>query len=348
VDKIRTNIRKDCLAAASEYGDIISMLSNEKISITGGTGFLGSWIAEMIIVLNTEFDANIVLDIFARDINTWQKKYPHFSSCEYINCISHDIRSPITFSSDTAFIIHAAGSPSSRVHASDPLGAVKTILGVENALQAAAKLSDLKRFVNISSCFVVGKNNKNDVGTKESDCFPIKPGALDSAYCEAKRTAETLCSIYRSSFRLPISTIRPFTFTGPYQSLQNPWAINNFMNDIINGNDIRIHGDGGAKRSYLYGSDVAFWVLTSLVRGIDGGIYNLGGSCPITHNNLANLLREISPNMVNLRHNTLFTGDRQHDNLYPDMNHTMVSLGVKESCSIEESITKTLHWFLNK
>jgi len=195
---------------------------------------------------------------------------------------------------------------------------------------------------------VVGKNNKNDVGTKESDCFPIKPGALDSAYCEAKRTAETLCSIYRSSFRLPISTIRPFTFTGPYQSLQNPWAINNFMNDIINGNDIRIHGDGGAKRSYLYGSDVAFWVLTSLVRGIDGGIYNLGGSRPITHNNLANLLREISPNMVNLRHNTLFTGDRQHDNLYPDMNHTMVSLGVKESCSTEQSITKTLHWFLNK
>lgn len=346
LDQIRASIRQDCLNATAEQGNIISKLSNKKIAITGGTGFLGSWLAEITIVLNAEFDANIVLDIFARDVDTWQKKYPHFSSCKFINCISHDIRSPIAFSSDTAFIIHAAGSPSRRLHISDPLGTVKTILGIESVLEAATKLTNIERFVNVSSCFVAGKNNNdNNEGLKESDCFPISSGALDSVYSDAKRMAETLCSVYRSNFRLPICTVRPFTFTGPYQSLQNPWAINNFINDAINGNDIRIHGDGCAKRSYLYGSDAAVWTLASLIRGKDGGIYNLGGGDPITLNNLASIVRQESPKLVKVLHNTLFSESKKGDDLYPDISHTMAVLGVKETRTIEQSIRSTIEWF---
>jgi nucleoside-diphosphate-sugar epimerase len=349
LDQFRASIYKDCLDAAANQTHVIEQLANKKVAVTGGTGFLGSWLAETIMVLNTEFDANITLDVFSRDVDKWQNKYPHFLSNKAINCISHDIRSPFAFSSNTAFIIHAAGSPSSRFHVSDPLGSIKTILGIENVLQAASKLNNLERFVNVSSCFVAGKHNHgNDNGLKESDCFPVTSGALDSVYGDAKRMAETLCSIYRSSYRLPISTVRPFAFTGPYQSLQNPWAINNFINDVVNKNDIRIHGDGGAKRSYLYGSDAAFWTLASLIRGKDGGIYNLGGSHPITHIFLANIIKKKSPNLVKVLQNTLFSEVKKGDDLYPNVDNTTSALGVKETRTIEQSIEQTLSWFLEK
>jgi hypothetical protein len=122
-----------------------------------------------------------------------EKKYTHFSSCKAINCINQDIRPSINFSSETAFIILAAGPPNSRIHASDAHGVVKTILGIENVLLAGEKLTSLERFINVSSVFVDGKNNSD--GLKESDCSPMSAGGLDSIYYDAKRMAETFCSI---------------------------------------------------------------------------------------------------------------------------------------------------------
>ena len=343
LDQMRVGIRRDCLDAAVDQSYVISQLSNKKIAITGGTGFLGSWLAEMIIVLNEEFGANVALDIFSRNVENWQKKYTYFSGCKAINCINQDVRSSINFSSDTAFIIHAAGSPSSSIHASDPLGVVKTILGIENVLLAGEKLTSLERFINVSSCFVDWKNNSD--GLKESDWSPMSAGGLDSIYYNAKRMAETFCSIYESSFRLPISTVRPFTFTGPYQSIKNPWAINNFLYDALNGNDIKIGGDGTASRSYLYGSDAAFWTLASLIKGKNGGVYNLGGGNPITHNCLASIIQDQLPNIVKVRNNTLCSQEGKVHDLFPDLRNTMAVLGVKETRTIEQAIRFTMDWF---
>ena len=60
------------------------------------------------------------------------------------------------------------------------------------------------------------------------------------------------------------------------------------------------------------------------------------------------MLRDISPNMVKIQYNTLFSECKKHDNLYPDMSHTKAALGVKETWTTEQSISKTLDWFLSK
>jgi dTDP-glucose 4,6-dehydratase len=170
-------------------------------------------------------------------------------------------------------------------------------------------------------------------------------GQLHTVYAEAKRAAENLAAVYRSQYRMPISTVRPFTFAGPYQELDRPWALNNFLRDILTGSDIRIHGDGSARRSYLYGSDAAWWTLASLVKGKDGATYNIGSPMAVTHLELVKLIGEYATPKPRVVLNTVPSKQGEQDDLFPDSTATMQGLGVNQTCSLDKTVDKTWRWF---
>ena len=60
-------VRNDCLKSASYGRESIAHLRNQSILITGGTGFVGKWLTEMVICLNEEFGFNIQLHLLARE-----------------------------------------------------------------------------------------------------------------------------------------------------------------------------------------------------------------------------------------------------------------------------------------
>jgi nucleoside-diphosphate-sugar epimerase len=336
-------IRQDCLKACEYQPDVRNSLKAKHIAVTGGTGFFGTWIAEMMCALNDVYSIGLKLDLYARDIGAWQKKYPHLANRADIRLFSQDIRSPFQFSEQTNFVVHAAGIPNNRVHASDPLRVYQTTTnGIANALDAAAKLDDLVRFINISSCLANGTPSRGD--TTEADCFAMPSAALHNVYAEAKRSAEMLSTIYRSQFRLPISTIRPFTVVGPYQQLDSPWAINSFMRDTLTGNKIRIHGDGATRRSYLYGSDVAWWTFATLIQGKDAHVYNLGSADPISHADLVEMICQQSKQQPEVIFNTLPSQAKKQDDLFPNTAYTEQLLGVKQTCKLEQAVDKTYRW----
>lgn len=343
-----SEFRGDCLLAASARGDMREQLKNQHIAVTGGTGFLGSWIAETIATMNDEYDLGISLSLYARHVTDWSKKYPHLASRSDIRMVSQDVRSPFSFDARTTYVVHAAGIPDNRVHASDPLRVHQTIIyGMNHALEAASQLSNLKRLINVSSCLVNGTPNRAGA-LKESDCFPIQAGELHTVYREAKRAAESLCSVFRSQFRLSVTTVRPFTFVGPYQELDRPWAINNFMLDAIHGESIRIHGDGSARRSYLYGSDAAWWTLAALVNGGDGQVYNLGSDRPIAHVELAKMISDLMSSKSQSVIEKPVTIQKPPDDLYPDASNIQKMLGVMQTCTLEQAINKTFRWYSGK
>ncbi|MES2299255.1 MAG: NAD(P)-dependent oxidoreductase [Pseudomonadota bacterium] len=338
-------MRLDCLAACADQAHVRAALARQHIAVTGGTGFLGTWIAEMVGALNDEYKLGITLDIYARNIGEWQRKAPHLANRLDIRAHSQDVRSPFEFARSTSHVIHAAGIPNNRVHSSDPLRVHQTTVGgLNNALDAATQLDGLRRFVNVSSCMVAGVPQRAGALT-ETDCFPIPAGALHCVYTDAKRAAESVAAIYRSQFRLPISTVRPFTLTGAYQELDRPWAINNFMRDVLTGSEIRIHGDGSARRSYLYGSDAAWWTLAALVGGVDGEVYNLGSAKPVSHLELVGLIGERVSPRPRFAVNTSPARQQQQDDLFPDISATVKRLGVAQTCSLEQTIDKTYRWF---
>ena len=340
-----TEIRQDCLQASAGQPEIRAKLGLQHLTITGGTGFLGTWIAEIITALNDEYRLGITLDLYARNVNDWIQKYPHLSKRSDIRMQVQDVRSPFEFARNTNYVVHAAGIPNNRVHSSDPLRVYQTtVAGINNALEAASQLDNLIRFVNVSSCLVSGPPNRPGPLT-ELDHFPMPIGQLHTVYAEAKRTAENLAAVYRSQFRMPISTVRPFTFAGPYQELDRPWALNNFLRDVLTGSDIRIHGDGSARRSYLYGSDAAWWMLAALVNGKDGATYNVGSPMAVTHLELVKLIGDYATPKPRVVFNTLPSKQGKQDDLFPNITATIQGLGVTQTCSLEKSVDKTWRLF---
>ena len=298
----------------------------------------------MVAALNDEYGLGIVLELYARDTHDWLQQRPHLASRLDIRLRSQDVRSPFEFSKNTSFVVHAAGIPNNRVHSSDPQRVFETtVAGIGNTLEAASKLDGLRRVINVSSCLVSGRSVEGGA-LKESDVYPFAVGQLHAVYADAKRAAEMLASIYRSQYRLPVSTVRPFTFAGPYQELDRPWAINSFFRDVVTKHDIRIHGSGDARRSYLYGSDAAWWTLAALVNGTDGGVYNLGSSAVVSHLQLADLICRRSGNGVRYITNTAPAKSSVQDDLYPDTTHVHKSLGVRETRGIEEIVDKIMVW----
>lgn len=337
--------RQDALAACAHQPEVRAALARQHLAVTGGTGFLGTWIAELVAALNDQYQLGITLDLYARNISEWQQKYPHLATRQDIRLRSQDVRSSFEFARNTNYVIHAAGIPNNRVHASDPLRVFQTtVYGIHNALEAASQLDGLRRFVNVSSCLVAGAPQQPGP-LHESDSYPLPSGQLHTVYAEAKRAAETAAAIFRSQYRLPLSTVRPFTLTGAYQELDRPWAINNFLRDVLTGSEIRIHGDGSARRSYLYGADAAWWTLAALVKGVDGEVYNLGSATPVSHNELVRLIGELVAPRPRVSLNTAPNRLQRDDDLYPDLAFTMRRLGVQETLPLEQTIDKAYRWF---
>lgn len=339
------DIRSDCIASSAASKDIQSGLLQANIAVTGGTGYLGTWLAEMIVALNDEFKVGINLHIYARNVSEWKARHQHLSSRSDVKLHIQDVRSAFSFEPQITHVIHAAGIPNNRIHSSNPLRVYQTIVsGAAHVLEAASQLNKLVRFVNVSSGLVNGLAN-NSSSISEDYVSPIFAGQLHNVYVDAKRSAESLAAIYRSQFKMPVSTVRPFTFVGPYQSLACPWAINNFLSDAIANRPIRINGDGSVRRSYLYGSDAAFWMLAALVKGVDGGIYNIGSSNPISHKELAQIISSKSQRENNILVNTSDINSRFNADFYPDISNTKRELQISETYSLEEVIERTLRWF---
>jgi len=329
---IQQSIREDVLNAAT-CALTRERLTDQTIAVSGGTGFLGTWIAETVAALNDVYKTAINLHLYARGTEAWKQMNPHLASRGDIHLHMQDVRSPFEFPAATSFIIHAAGIPDNRVHASDPLKVFETTVnGTRHALEAAGQLGGLRKFVHISSG-LVRDDNINE------------PGKTHFVYRDAKFSAESLCAIFRSQLRLPVSTIRPYTFIGPYQELNRPWAVNNFINDALGGKEIRLHGEGQSRRSYLYGSDAAWWTLMILARGGDGKAYSIGGSEAINLRDLAErIASKITPTPdIILR--TVSAAQQHNQDFLPDLAPLKQELGSKESCSLDAALDKAITWY---
>jgi dTDP-glucose 4,6-dehydratase len=255
-----------------------------------------------------------------------------------------DARSPIDLPRDITMVLFAAGIADPRVQASDPHRVFETnILCLNNTLSAASRLEDLHRFVNISSGLVLGAGLPSRPLT-EGDLGLLDFTRMHNLYAETRRAAESLAGAYASQHRLPLSTARAFTFLGPYQPLDAPWAVNNFIRDAISGNDIRIHGDGAARRSYLYGSDVAGWLLSLLLKGADGHSYNIGGIEPVSHAEAANIVAALAVPTPKLIYTSQAREEGRNHDFFPEVGSTMKRLGVQSTLDPRTAIERAMRW----
>lgn len=337
-------IRQDCLASLELQPDLAQRLAQHRIAVIGGTGFVGTWIAETVAALNDDCGGQVRLDLLGRSVNAWTSAHPHLAGRGDIQLKAVDVRSAFELPRDVTLVLYAAGVADPRAHASEPFRVHETALqGMSHALAATARLELLHRFVNISSGLVAGSGPQRQA-LKETDIGQLDFTRVHNVYAESRRAAESLVSAYASQYRIPVSTARAFTFVGPFQALDAPWALNNFMRDALSGQDIRLHGDGTTRRSYLYGSDAAAWLLRMLIEGADSAVYNLGGGTPVSHADLAAMVAERTIPTPGLVLKSQPSDHARGHDFFPDLQWVQARLGLRQAFDTAQGIDRALQW----
>ncbi|EDZ64035.1 putative dTDP-glucose 4-6-dehydratase [beta proteobacterium KB13] len=341
----REHINNDCIEILENKTHDLVFLKNTKIVIIGGTGFLGSWIAELVLVLNLKHSFSIKLYIIANDIDNFKESKQHLCNHSFIELINSDVRSLIDLPSDADYIINAASSPDTRIHASKPFDTASIISdGIIKILNACLRLSNLRKIIHLSSGLIANPINKmQGISEKSSNIFDFKNDSSNIYQC-SKIYSEALCNSARSQLRLPITILRPFNFMGPYQKLSSPWAHTSLLNDAINSRILNIKGDGEIVRSYLYGADAAFWTLKFLVSGNIGGVYNIGSDQPISLKELAKKISYHSGLSDKIKINHFLDNTKINKYFYPDLTLIKKEFSLTVTIPIDDSIKKTISW----
>jgi nucleoside-diphosphate-sugar epimerase len=337
-------VRRDAEAVLAKRTELLKPLANGRLFISGGTGFLGTWLLELIAILNAQHQFNTQVTVFSRSAPDFARRHKHLGRCREFRFLEGDIRYLTDLPRDINYVIHAAALTDRRLFASNPtaVGEVNAI-GTIRLLRAVSLLEDLQQFVLISSGLVYGPQalNLERIGEDYSSGFPANNA--NAIYAESKRFAESMATTFISEAKLPLVIVRPFAFVGPYQSLELPWAVTDFMRDSLAGRSIKIMGDGSTVRTLMYASDYAYWTLAALARGQARSTYNIGSPHPIDLLSLARMITQHFPSPPEIL-TRVGQSEHQPTRLVPCVDKAQQELGVEVTVPLPEAVQKAITW----
>ena len=217
-----------------------------KTIVTGGAGFLGSHLCDLLLSKGHEV---ICIDNLVTG-NT--KNIDHIDSDRF-TYLKHDVTKPIYFENKIDCIFHLA-SPASPIDYLDlPIQTLKVgALGTYNMLGLAKEQG--ARFLLASTSEVYGDPLVNpQPETYWGNVNPIGPRGV---YDEAKRYAEAITMAYHRYHGMNTRIVRIFNTYGPRMRAGDGRVVPNFINQALRGEDITVYGDGNQTRSFCYVSDL--------------------------------------------------------------------------------------------
>jgi dTDP-glucose 4,6-dehydratase len=176
------------------------------------------------------------------------------------------------------------------------------VLGTQMVANSVLKYKDrIERMIHISTSEVYGTALKEKMD-EEHPLMPMSP------YAAAKAGADRLVYSYWTTYELPVVIVRPFNSYGPYQHLEK--AIPRFITSCILNEPLRVHGDGGASRDFLYVEDLcrAIDLLTHTdIQKVAGQVFNVASG---VHRSILSIAHDIVQMMGKDESKIQFTGDR--------------------------------------
>jgi dTDP-glucose 4,6-dehydratase len=339
-------VQEDIKTIVSRVGAGFDRLNGKNLLITGGTGFVGSYLLETVAYLNDHLLSKAChLYAVTRNPQKVSTRFPHLVRRPEFTLIEGDVRKLLLPPVPWNFVIHAAAPSDARIFVQDPLDTLDTIVGGTKAVLAAAAEAGVEAFLMISSGAVYGQ--------QPAECKRLREdysGAPDlhesrSAYGEAKRCAELLCHIYWEQKEVPVSIARIFTLVGPCQDLNSTSAVIDFIRQGLVGDTITIHDDGQAVRSYCYIADAvtALWKL--LLSHEVGEVVNVGADLEaISFRDLAYRVGLCLGKAVTVEvqggSGTGVLGRRYA----PDMSRLYETLGFRPATTLDEALSRTIEW----
>jgi UDP-glucose 4-epimerase len=243
-----------------------------KVLVTGGAGFIGSHVVDLLIQSGYE---PIVVD----NLRSGKREQvpPH------VRFIDLDISSPqiedVFAREKPDVVIHMAAQVDVAYSIQNPVeDACQNILGTIRLLECCYKY-DVKKFIFSSSCAVYGEIN--DCSIKET--FPLQP---QSFYGISKFTSEMYIQIFNILHNVPFTILRYANVYGPRQTSKGEGGvISIFIKKVLNGESPFIFGDGEQTRDFVYVKDVALANVLAIEKGTNE-ILNIGCNSKTSINEL--------------------------------------------------------------
>jgi len=269
-------LERDLDEILERCADDFNQLRGQRIFVTGGTGFVGSWLLESFAHANRRLALGAQAVVLTRDPEAFERAVPHVAADAAVAFVRGDVRDLRAVTGTFDGIIHAATPASAKINEDEPELMIDTVVeGTRRVLELARRSGSIPLLLT-SSGAVYGRQPPELLLVDET--YTGAPDPLDprNAYHEAKRLSELLCAIAGRPGGIQPKIARLFAFVGPYLPLDRHFAIGNFMRDALDGKTIEILGDGTPVRTYLYAGDMTAWLWRVLVRGANARAYNVG------------------------------------------------------------------------
>ena len=318
-----------------------------RVFISGGTGFFGAWLLESLAYCNRELGLGLSATVLSRDPEAFAQKMPHLAGEPSIGMLQGDVRDFAFPADDFDYVIHAA-APTSTAAASQPLELLNTLIDGTKRMLEFARARGAKRFLLTSSGAVYGRQPQNLSHIPENYVGEPEQTDPNAAYAEGKRASEQMCSVYARNSGIDFVIARCFAFVGPHLPLDQHFAIGNFIADALAGRNIAVRGDGTPMRSYLYGSDLAVWLWTMLLRESPAQsnphVFNVGSGDAISIRDLAQVVvEELNPSLKVEVAQAPIAGEPRLQYV-PDIHSAENSLGLRQTIGLREAIQRTATW----
>jgi nucleoside-diphosphate-sugar epimerase len=318
------------------------MISNEKIFISGGAGFIGSALAKYFL---EKGNTVIIYDSFLR--NTLEF-YPEINDHHNLTKVVGDIRDKQKLKEsiqESTYIFHLAAIAGVSKYFTIPAEVMEVnIIGTYNIFDAAKEMKYLKAIFDFSTSEIYGSDCFN--ASEEGDIKMENISNRRWTYATSKIASEMFGMSYLWQFNVPFIGIRPFNIYGPGQVGEG--AISYLINNAIKGEEMTLTDDGSQARTFCYIDDFILGI-EKILNNIDdciGQSFNIGTTNEIISVfSIAKLIQEICE--VELKIN--YKGHAGEDVLVRSPNIDKIKrLGYKPKFTLREGLIKTYQWYKDK
>lgn len=309
---------------------------DQKILVTGGAGFLGSWMCETLLSLGAYVTC---IDNFA---SGQMCNIQHLTENERFRFIEHDISIPITLDTSLDCLFHMASRASPFEFEHYPIQILKAnTLGVMVSLGIAKKHN--ARIVYTSTSEVYG--NPDVIPTPETYYGNVNPIGPRGCYDEAKRCGEAYVVAYRRQHHLNTRIARIFNTYGPRIRLDGIYGrvIPRFIDQALNNKPLTVFGNGSQTRSFTYVTDQIEGLLRlAALDAAEGQVINIGNVNEITVLELATHVIHQTGSASSLSFHPLPQDDPRRRR--PDILRAKEILGWTPKTSLEYGLERTIAW----
>jgi dTDP-glucose 4,6-dehydratase len=307
-----------------------------RIVVTGGAGFLGSYLCRVLLARGD--------DVVAVDnLSTGRREnIEELESHAAFTFVRADISQELPVTGPVDGVLHFASPASPPEYLSMPLETMDVgSLGTRRALELAH--ANDARFLLASTSEVYGDPLVHP--QTEDYRGNVDPCGLRAVYDEAKRFAETLTMTYHRHFGTRTSIVRIFNTYGPRLRPADGRVVSNFLVQALEGKPLTIYGDGTQTRSFCYVDDEVAGILSLYDSAVVEPV-NIGNPDEFTMLELADLVREVTGSPSELTFEPLPAGDPARRR--PDITRARTLLGWTPATDLADGLARTRDWYLEE